>query len=233
MKFKDPNNNTSLKRPFWTYIIFFVAALLFTACAGLIDRQAIGPDGSWVGLATINQAFHNMFGYCDWLYIVTEYAGFVPVLGACFFTALGFIQLINRKSFAKIDSSLKLLGLFYILVGVVYFGFEKLCLNCRPILMNGELEASYPSSHTFLTIALCGSTVLVNCLCYEKAGWTRIMNTIAIIFLIFVPLGRLFSGVHWLSDIIGGYLIGGTLIALLNFSLQSCIKLNNKKNALD
>lgn len=232
MKFRDNLKSKELSRSFYTYVAIFAAALIFTALVALVDRRPVGPDGSWVGFATINEAFHNKFGYCEWLHKVTEYAGYIPALTACFFSGLGIVQLIQRKKVSKVDQSLLILAGFYVLVGIVYFGFEVLCLNCRPVILDEGLEASYPSSHTFLTVALCCSTILINKLVYKKSAWARYMNIFSYIFLIFVPLGRLFSGVHWLTDIIGGYLIGAALVALLNLVLRACIKPSTKKNPL-
>ncbi len=232
MSFKDITKDKKLERPLWIYLILFVVALVFSGCVAMIDRRPVGPDGSWVGFATINAAFHNKFGFCEWLYKVTEYAGYIPAVFACFFAGLGLVQLIQRKSLKKVDSTLLILAGFYVLVGLVYLGFEVLCLNCRPVILDEGLEASYPSSHTFLTVALCCSTMLVNKLAYRKESWSRFMNALAIIFLIFVPLGRLFSGVHWLTDIIGGYLVGAALVALLNLVIKSAAKPTTKKEAL-
>ena len=231
MKSKETTKSNEVSKAFKLYIVLFAVALVFTGCISLIDRRAIGPNGSWVGFATINEAFNKTFGYTRWLHVVTEYAGYIPALGALLYAIIGLIQLVKRKSIKKVDASLLVLAGFYVLVGLVYFGFELLSLNCRPVLIDGELEASYPSSHTFLTVALCCSSLLMNKMYFSKNGWARWMNITSIVFLIFVPLGRLFCGVHWLTDIIGGYLIGATLVALLNFSLKSIPEKTKKKKS--
>lgn len=231
MKSKETTKSNEISKAFKLYIILFAVALVFTGCISLIDRRAIGPNGSWVGFATINEAFNKTFGYTRWLHVVTEYAGYIPALGALLYAIIGLIQLVKRKSIKKVDASLLVLAGFYVLVGLVYFGFELLSLNCRPVLIDGELEASYPSSHTFLTVALCCSSLLMNKMYFSKSSWARWMNIASIVFLIFVPLGRLFCGVHWLTDIIGGYLIGAALVALLNFSLKSIPEKTKKKKA--
>lgn len=221
-----------MKRHFWTYIILFAAALIFTILVTVVDSKPIGPEGGYVGFATINGAFHEKFGFAKWLYSLTEYAGYIPAVFAVFFAGLGVFQLLKRKDIKKVDTSLLLLAAFYVLVGAVYFGFELLWLNSRPVIID-EIEASYPSSHTFLTVCLCCSTILVNQLVYRKEAWAHPMNLVAIVFLIFVPLGRLFSGVHWLTDIIGGYLIGAALVALYNLFLRASINTKTKAKALD
>ena len=229
MDSKETEKAKDNTRAFKLYIILFAIALIFTGCVALIDRRAVGPNGSWVGFATINQKFNEFFGYTRWLHVITEYAGYIPALGALVYALIGISQLIKRKSIKKVDTGLLVLAGFYALVGLVYFGFELLCLNCRPVLIDGELEASYPSSHTFLTVALCCSSLLINKMYFSKTSWARWMNIASIVFLIFVPLGRLFCGVHWLTDIIGGYLIGAALVALLNFALLSIPDKTTKK----
>ena len=86
-------------------------------------------------------------------------------------------------------------------------------------MLDGEWEASYPSSHTLCSITLCASTILVNDLFYAKAKWRKIMNIASYVLTFAVPIMRLFSGVHWLSDIIGGVIISTTLVSILNYAL--------------
>ena len=43
------------------------------------------------------------------------------------------------------------------------------------------------------------------------------LTFIVLVFTCFMLIGRLFSGVHWLSDIIGGALLSTGLVMMYNF----------------
>ena len=143
---------------------------------------------------------------------------------AMVYSLIGFIQLIKRKSLFKVDKEIIILGLFYIVVISLYIFFEKVILNYRPILMYGFLEASYPSSHTLMTICLCGSSIIVNRKLFNNKI-TKFMNMLSLVIVMITVIGRLLSGVHWFTDIIGGIFIGGALLMTL-YSVLDVVKKN-------
>lgn len=200
-------------------IILLISSVVFTAAVSFLDVRQNPDGGQNIGLSTVNLAFHNAFPYNGLLYNISEYAGYVPVLFALFFAIMGAVQAFKHKSLKKVDNALYFLAVYYVAVGFVYLIFEKFCVNVRPIMLDGEWEASYPSSHTLFAITLSASTILVNNIFYAKSKWHKVLNILAIIFMISVPIMRLFSGVHWLSDIVGGVVISATLVSFLNFAL--------------
>ena len=200
-------------------IILLISSVVFTAAVSFLDVRQNPDGGQNIGLSTVNLAFHNAFPYNGLLYNISEYAGYVPVLFALFFAIMGAVQAFKHKSLKKVDNAFYFLAVYYVAVGFVYLIFEKFCVNVRPIMLDGEWEASYPSSHTLFAITLSASTILVNNIFYAKSKWHKVLNILAIIFMISVPIMRLFSGVHWLSDIVGGVVISATLVSFLNFAL--------------
>ena len=158
-------------------------------------------------------------------YHITDWLGLIPVFMAIVYAFIGLIQLIKRRSIFKVDKEIILLGLYYIIVIALYVFFEKVIINYRPILMNGFLEASYPSSHTLMTICICGSSILINKKLFNNKI-TKVINYLSIIIITITVVGRLISGVHWFTDIIGGILISSGLLMTF-YSLLSII---NKEN---
>ena len=59
---------------------------------------------------------------------------------------------MKRKSLLKVDYDIILLGVYYILIILAYLMFEIIPINYRPILINGVMESSYPSSTTLLVL---------------------------------------------------------------------------------
>lgn len=200
-------------------ILLLISSIVFTIAVAFLDVEVNPDSGKNIGLSTINLAFHKAFPYNSLLHNISEYSGYIPVLFAAFFAVMGIGQPLKHKSFKKIDNVLFFMAAFYVLVVFTYLIFEKLCINVRPIMLDGEWEASYPSSHTLFSITLCASTILVNDLFYAKAKWRKIMNIASYVLMFAVPIMRLFSGVHWLSDIIGGVIISITLVSILNYAL--------------
>jgi undecaprenyl-diphosphatase len=137
-----------------TGFIFICFFILWTWTLTCLDVQPIGPNGTYVGMSTINILFHNFTGVHFILYVITDWLGLVPILACLFFSILGFMQWIKRKHIKKVDPDILILGLYYIIVVSVYLLFENVVINYRPVLINGYLEASYPSSNTLLVLCV-------------------------------------------------------------------------------
>lgn len=193
-------------------LFFMTSFVVWTVLVKFIDVKAIGPNNSLVGFATINKYFHQLIGVNISLYNITDWLGLVPIIVCLCFGILGLIQLIKRKNILKIDYSLLVLGGFYIVVIVAYLFFEKCIINYRPILINGYLEPSYPSSTTLLVMCVMPTAIIqLNTLIKNKTV-KRYISIIIILFTAFMVIGRLLSGVHWLTDILGGSLLSIGLV---------------------
>lgn len=201
------------KRNFVAGSIFMGVFVIWTACIQIVDLQAIGANDTAVGFATLNSWFHKLTGVHMEMYIITDWLGLVPIFICMIFGGLGFCQLVKRRSLLKVDYDILCLGVYYILTIFCYLIFEMIPINYRPILIEGRVEASYPSSTTLLV--LCVMPTL-----WEQTGRrvrsNRKKQTIrlaTICFTIFMILGRLISGVHWVTDIIGAILLSAGLFS--------------------
>ena len=198
---------------------------IYTYVVKSVDVKAIGPNKSKVGLATMNNWFKGLIGSDMKIYKITEYLGYVLLLIVVVFGIIGLIQLIKRKSIKKVDREVLSLGALYVAMGVVYVLFEKVIINYRPILIDKVLEASYPSSHTVLAMCVGISFCMVASKYFGK--FDKLAKAVVIILLTLVLAGRIISGVHWLSDIIGGIIISTVLISLFNTLID--VKKEEKK----
>ena len=195
-------------------LFYFTAFFLWTTALRFLDVQPIGPRGSVVGFATLNGWFHALTGVHMKLYTLTDWMGLVPVAFGFGFALLGLIQWITRKQLQKVDRSILALGGFYLLVLITYLTFEKVVINYRPVLIEGFLEVSYPSSTTLLVMTVMPTAIaqLRNRIRHSLLRhWVCIILTA---FLILMVVGRLISGVHWFSDIIGGLFLSAGLVAV-------------------
>ena len=84
-------------------------------------------------------------------------------------------------------------------------------INHRPIIVDGEIEGSFPSTHvmlvTFVYLAL-GQFLKLD----SKPNKVKYVYYVsASIVIIITSLGRILSSMHWFTDVLGGILLGLTL----------------------
>ena len=202
----------------------FAIAIIYTLLVKYIDVQAIGPNDSLVGFATINNFMFNLTGVNMLWYDITDWWGFVPLFIAFIYAIIGFIQMIKRRSILKVDKEILGLGVYYIIVIGLYIFFETYVINYRPILMDGILEASYPSSHTLLSVCICGSSLIINKYLFKNKNFFKAENIISILSILVIVIGRFISGVHWFTDIVGAILISIALLKAFNIYIKSINK---------
>ena len=193
-------------------ICLLLVFIVFTILVKIVDVSGIGPENSMVGFSTINLFFHRLFDVNLVWYDITKYLGIIPFIGIFCYGVLGLFQLIKRKSLLKVDKKLIVLGIFYIIVGIMYVLFEKIVINYRPVILDGELEASYPSSHTMLAITTCMSFIIMNKYYIKNKKLLLGIDICVFILMILLVVGRLLSGVHWFTDIVGAILISTFLV---------------------
>ena len=124
------------------------------------------------------------------------------------------MQLIKRKILLKVDSNILILGVFYIVVMSVYIFFEFFVINHRPALIQGILEVSYPSSTTLLVLCVMPTAAMQLNDRVKNIKLRKALVCLIILFTVFMVVGRLISGVHWVTDIIGGAILSAGLVML-------------------
>lgn len=202
------------KKVFIQFLAVAIIAVVFTVFVKTVDLGFVSNTDSAIGFASINLSFNSKFGFNPLLYKVSEYLGYSVFVIVAFFALLGIRELVKNKSLLKVDSDLYALAITYIFTLVVYFVFDKLLvINLRPLIMSGEMvaEPSFPSSHTLLAVVVCG-TAIAECGKVKKSGLRIILTLILSLLMAATVLTRLFSGVHWVTDIVGGVLWGEALM---------------------
>ena len=187
------------------------AFVLWTLAVIFVDVQAIGPEGSEVGFGTLNGFVHGLTGVHMSLYTLTDWLSLVPVGFVMGFACLGLTQWIRRKGLTRVDYSIFVLGGFYLAVLGAFLFFETVVINYRPVLIEGQLEASYPSSTTMLVLCVMPTAAMeLRRRIPNSRGITWVIGA----FAVFMVLGRFLSGVHWFTDMVGGGLLSSGLVML-------------------
>lgn len=212
--------------------VVLLISIIFTILVSTVDVQPSGISGTNLGFSTINHSVFDSIGTNDAIYLASEILGYIFIIPAAFFAVLGIIQLIKRKNFKKVDLHFyALLGL-YIAVAATYVFFELVAVNYRPILIDGKAEASYPSSHTMLAITVLLSSFLMICRLVKNRTIKFVALGVTVVCSVAMAILRLYSGVHWATDIIGGILISVSLVLIFNavLSLLDYLQLKKAEN---
>lgn len=202
------------RKSFYIGLGLLVLFIIWTVALRFVDVRAIGPQGSSVGFASLNKIIHNITGVHMSLYTITDWLGLVPICFIMGFGILGLCEWIKRKNLFKVDFSILTLGGFYIIVMVAYIFFEMFVVNYRPILINGILEASYPSSTTMLVMCVMPTAIMQSNSRIKSNIVKKCVNILITAFIAFMVIARLLSGVHWFSDIIGGALLSSGVVMI-------------------
>lgn len=209
-----PGKKNKAARLFVASAVLLCCFLVFTFLILQADVGAIGPGGEAVGCSTVNEAVFRGIGVHPVWKTVTDLLGVFAIAVGCVFACVGAYQLLTRKSLWKVDPELLAAGVFYILLGVLYALFEVLALNVRPVAEGGAAEASYPSSHTLLTVCVMGSVALL-AEKYLPPRFRAAVRVAAGVVAVFAVAGRLLSGFHWFTDVVGGVLLSAALLTAL------------------
>ena len=194
-----------------TLLVMFAVWTWLIQC---VDVQPAGPKDTEIGFATFNCWFHRMTGVHMAIYMITDWLGLVPIFVCIVFGGVGFVQLIKRKSLLEVDRDLVFLGIYYAVVIFCYLIFEMISINYRPILIDGMLEASYPSSTTLLVLSVMPTLVYQVNHRNTNLLLRRFICLMTIIFSVFMVIGRLVAGVHWFTDIVGAVILSAGLYCL-------------------
>lgn len=214
---KTKSANDKAKLYFIAAGALFAAFLLLIVLLKTVDVKTItliGSDGTFykeIGLASLNMAVFNAISFNSTWYKITTYLGVIPLLIAGAFVVFGVVQLIMRKSFKKVDGGIYLLGGLYVVTLIIYIFFEKVIVNYRPVILDKAPEASFPSSHTVLSLVICLSASFIIEKYIKKSVLLHAAKFALGVLAALIVLGRILAGVHWITDILGGLLISFAL----------------------
>ena len=202
-----------------------VSGLLFAVLIILVrfvDVQAIGPEGTRIGLSHLNRLVFEKLGVRMLWYEITDWLGIAAISTALLFAVAGLAQWVKRKSIWKVDREILALGALYLIVIGLYVLFELLIVNYRPIIMPGSIhpEASFPSSHTMLVCVIMGSAIPLLGEYVKSNVLCKALRIICAVIIAVTVFGRTISGVHWFTDILGGILISVILLNLYTALLE-------------
>jgi undecaprenyl-diphosphatase len=207
-------SSNKTKKYLFAMVSWTIVFIIYTLAVKFFMVAQVGPKGTSVGFGKLNKAIHQAIGTNMIWDNITDVFVIIAIVLAITVAVVGIIQAIARKSAKKIDKDILWTIIYYFLIIGMYFIFEQIPINYRPIITEGTLEYSYPSSH--IMVLLCISFTLMYQVCsrVKNSFVKNCIKVIIIIFLFLSVVGRILSGVHWITDIIGSILISIVLSLL-------------------
>ncbi|MBI4093839.1 phosphatase PAP2 family protein [Candidatus Kaiserbacteria bacterium] len=148
---------------------------------------------------------------------MVQFFTFITQLGSTFVigsiaTAAG-LYLLSRKEIASF------IGLCVSVIGTiaVVYPLKELVARARPDLVYqafAEDTFAFPSGHAALSMALYGFLAYLVWKHLPKTAWRYIAVFVAIAFSALIGFSRMYLGLHYVSDVLAGYVIGGVFLAL-------------------
>ena len=215
------------KKLLFTGILLIDVFAIWTLLIQVVDVQPIGQNGTNIGFATFNIWFHELTGVHMAIYTMTDWMGLIPIFVCMIFGGIGLGQWIKRRSLLKVDRDILFLEIYYVIVILGYLIFEMIPINYRPILIEGVMEASYPSSTTLLVLSVMPTLTFQINRRMKNMTVCKMLSILTILFSSFMVAGRWICGVHWFTDIIGSIILStGLFYVYKGVVLSGCSKNN-------
>ena len=215
------------KKLLFTGILLISVFAIWTLLIQVVDVQPIGQNGTNIGFATFNIWFHELTGVHMTIYTITDWMGLIPIFVCMIFGGIGLGQWIKRRSLLKVDRDILFLGIYHVIVIFGYLIFEMIPINYRPILIEGVMEASYPSSTTLLVLSVMPTLTFQLKRRMKNMTVCKMLSMLTILFSSFMVVGRWICGVHWFTDIIGSIILSTGLFFVYKGIVLSSSSKNN------
>lgn len=223
----------------WSALCFTLFAVLVilvkTAWSPLIDLET--HLGRWP--ESFTRAHHGL--YLFWHYL-GEVTNTLPEAAASVVAVIALAAKGYRRAaiwIAGVMSS----------VGLLTWGIKQLVGRERPIWddpVQVLTTYSFPSGHSSGIVAAAGVAVVLTLILIRRRAVRRVVFGLAVAMVLLVGVDRVFLGVHSVSDVVAGYLLGGGVvlvwlalydptprsIALVNAPLADAVPNERKKLAV-
>ena len=184
-------------------LLFFVISMFFSDYVILMDEWAIYVVSEYLVSDTLTIVMK----------IVTNLGG---VLAFASFLFVLFLVISNRKVGFLMSINLFIAYIFSVL-------FKNVFRRERPLemLVDKPFNFSFPSGHTICSIVFYGFLIYVVSKLVKNVNIRRLINFFLVIIIVLVPFSRVYLGVHFLTDVLAGVILG--IVCLLSFvNLEFC-----------
>lgn len=215
---------------------FIALFVIYTILVRTIDVSYQSDINAYLGFSRWNHAVDDWVNYdinaFTTMKVMSDIIFYVSFIFPVLFGVLFCIQWIKRKSLKAIDRSLYIMLGTSVIACFAYLLFEVLKINYSPLSVVTNMKASYPSTHVFLGCVFYASGVatIYDVLHIESKGLKAGISIATIFLLLLLGFVRLLSRRHWISDILGAYILVAAILTVF-FTLRHYLVLK-KENEL-
>ncbi len=105
-------------------------------------------------------------------------------------------------------------------MGAISYFLKEFIGRARPETGSDMTSLAWPSGHTMLATVMWGSLLLI---VFKEQVNKKLAMKIWLIIITITACGRMLGGVHWFTDVVGGFLIGFLIV-------QAAIYFDDKKS---
>lgn len=202
------------------YVI--ITFLAFLALAGYVyveGSQNIGTNNTFFYLF---RSFRSPLG--DSLMIPITFLGELRVVLPVIIVL--FIYFSWKKSW---HTSLHILAATILVIGLSEF-FKHMIHSTRPWgVAAGPTSFSFPSGHSVVSLTFYVGILLLWGR-FTQLRFPRVYSYIVGLLILLIAISRLYLGLHWFTDVIGGWLLGTSILLLIVLSYnRNAEKVKNAK----
>lgn len=193
---------------------YLILATVFLAILAFFANHYLYLPGD-LSIARSVQSFRPP--WFDFLMRAVSWPGYPPQVYVWSFAIPVVLFLLRRRWEAVMQ--------LFATVGVGIFGYAIKFLVDRPRpttefvrIIHSGLEGgkmSFPAGHVEAYVAIFGFLFFLSWSLLPKRSWWRRVQLFFYSFMIFlIGISRIYSGEHWPSDALGGYLVGSIWLAI-------------------
>ncbi len=119
------------------------------------------------------------------------------------------------------------ISLFVLLAGDL---LKELVNRPRPdyvLFIPSPESLSFPSGHSAYAMVLCGLSIYMTGRLVTPVSLKRLLQVTLVVLILAMGASRVYLGVHWPSDVIGGYLWGVVILVAVAILWQWGIRMKN------
>lgn len=203
-------------------LIWGLSAVVLTMAVGMIDVKVVSGTGAEVGFATLNQAIWDFFGVNETWDGMTDILMWIMVITAVVAGGWGLMRWAkDEKDSARIGKGVVgFAGAGALMVAVHWFFDNIWVVNYRPVLVDGMKAVSFPSAHTLVAVVLGISTAMMLCQLVKNRTARVVINTLLPTLMVWIMVGRIMAGAHWVTDVAGSLCYGMTIVSAYQWWME-------------